>query len=178
MKAMHEGTARPGPAQEDEIQSIVARMREVPEIREILDHPQFRRLAEFRHHGRVTCLGHCLRVGALAFIRAEKRGLDAVSAARGALLHDFFFYDWRTGGPRLHGFRHPAIACDNAGKLFALNAVERDAILRHMWPLTVIPPRFPESRIVSYADKQATWRDYRNSLRRRLLRKKILSKKR
>ncbi len=173
-----EGTAAAGPEQDDELESIIAEMREHPGIREILDHPQFRRLAEFRHHGSVTCLDHCLRVASLAFTHAEKRGFDAVSAARGALLHDFFFYDWRTAGPRLHGFRHPAIAFNNARGVFTLNAVERDAILRHMWPLTVIPPRFPESRIVSYADKQATWRDYRNSLRGRFPRKKILSKKR
>ena len=83
------------------------------------------------------------------------RGLDAISAARGALLHDFFFYDWRTDGPGLHGFRHPAIARENARSRFALNAIEEDAILRHMWPLTPVPPRYAESVLVCVADKLA-----------------------
>ena len=36
----------------------------------------------------------------------------------------------------LHGFRHPATALRNARKHFALNKVEENVIISHMWPLT------------------------------------------
>ena len=36
---------------------------------------------------------------------------------------------------------------------FNLNEKERDIILKHMFPLTVKPPRFKESYIVMLADK-------------------------
>lgn len=58
---------------------------------------------------------------------------------RGALLHDYFGYDWheKGGGHRLHGFFHPKRACHRAEKKYALTRVERGIILRHMWPLTL-----------------------------------------
>lgn len=36
---------------------------------------------------------------------------------------------------------------------FALNAVERDVIARHMFPLNLTPPRYRESILVCIADK-------------------------
>ncbi|HPB83339.1 MAG TPA: HD family phosphohydrolase [Spirochaetota bacterium] len=144
---------------------LLQEMSQHPSIAEILDNGEFRKLARYRHHGFVSCLDHCIDVALLTFSLAVKQGCDSVSAARGALLHDLFFYDWRTGGPRLHGFRHPAIALANARRLFTLNSIEEDAILRHMWPLTPVPPRYRESMLVCYADKAVTCRDYRDSVR-------------
>ncbi|HON80398.1 MAG TPA: hypothetical protein PK544_18045 [Spirochaetota bacterium] len=144
---------------------IFHEMARHPSIAEVLQHDEYRKLAQFRHHGSVSCLDHCIDVALITFSLAERHGCDAVSAARGALLHDLFFYNWRSEGPRLHGFRHPAIACANAGKLFELNTIEEDAILRHMWPLTPVPPRYRESMLVCYADKVVTYRDYRDSVR-------------
>lgn len=76
---------------------------------------------------------------------------------RGALLHDYFHYDWRVSRPRsggLHGFDHPREALENAEAAFGpLSRVERDCVLRHMWPLTSIPPRYGESLLVCLADK-------------------------
>lgn len=77
--------------------------------------------------------------------------------ARGALLHDFFHYDWRVAKPRSggrHGFDHPREALENAEASFGpLSRVERNIVLRHMWPLTPIPPHYPESIIVCMVDK-------------------------
>ncbi|MGV7929121.1 MAG: HD domain-containing protein [Spirochaetota bacterium] len=131
-----------------------------PAISVVLESGEFQLLDAYTHHGSVTRKEHCLQVARMAYIMAHRRGLDAVSAARGALLHDFFFYDWRTDGPGLHGFRHPAIARANARSRFALNAIEEDAILRHMWPLTPVPPRYAESALVCVADKLVAVRDY------------------
>ncbi len=88
---------------------------------------------------------------------------------QGALLHDFFFYDWRIERPRsggLHGFHHPHEAFENAVHVYgALTAVESNIILRHMWPLTLIPPRYPESLIVSLVDKAVSLRESWNVIK-------------
>ena len=56
------------------------------------------------------------------------------STARGGLLHDFFYYDWRvTKFNKSHAWVHPRIAVRNARKLVNLNKKEEDIILKHMW---------------------------------------------
>ena len=76
---------------------------------------------------------------------------------RGALLHDYFLYDWHDKYhrdiKRLHGFYHPGIALRNAMKEYELTKREQDIIKKHMWPLTVIPPLCREAWIVTMADK-------------------------
>ena len=72
---------------------------------------------------------------------------------RGALLHDYFLYDWHLTHERWHGFRHPYIALSNASRDFDLTAREKNIIVRHMFPLTPIPPKYRESLLVSTADK-------------------------
>ena len=92
--------------------------------------------------------------------------LDYRSTARGALLHDFFLYDWRNHDvpdlPRkkFHGLEHPAIAVDNARKHFSINEIEEDIIKKHMWPLTLSPPKYKESFIVSFADKYLSSKEF------------------
>ena len=75
----------------------------------------------------------------------------------GAMLHDFYLYDWHAddhGEHRLHGFTHPEAASRNAGKYFQADDRVRHVIRSHMWPLT--PVRMPLSReawIVCISDK-------------------------
>lgn len=130
------------------------------DFNEILKHPLFLSMSEYRHHGDVSCLDHTMFVANLVFSIAKSLGLDYRSATRAALLHDFYLYDWHTDSPGLHGFKHPGIALKNAEQHFYLNPIERDAIIRHMWPLTPIPPRYPESYLVSLADKYASLTEY------------------
>lgn len=74
---------------------------------------------------------------------------------RGALLHDYFLYDWHDGDParKVHGFTHPSAACRNAENDFTLTAIERDIIKKHMFPLTLSPPKYRESLVVCLVDK-------------------------
>ena len=74
---------------------------------------------------------------------------------RGALLHDYFLYDWHVKDKthRLHGFFHPGTALANAQKEYVLSKREKNIILRHMWPLTPIPPKTMEGMVIVYADK-------------------------
>jgi len=81
--------------------------------------------------------------------------IDVHSLVRGALLHDYFLYDWHENEPwhRWHGFRHPFFALMNARKVCSLTPTEVDIIIHHMFPLTLIPPHTPEGIIVMIADK-------------------------
>lgn len=41
----------------------------------------------------------------------------------------------------------------NAKSELKLNRIEKDIIIKHMFPLTPIPPRYLESWVVTYSDK-------------------------
>lgn len=114
-------------------------------------------MSKFTQHGKISCLEHCKDVSYYSYVICRKLGLDYKSAARGGLLHDYFLYDWHQDSPyRLHGLRHPKTALRNANKDFELNIIEKNIIKRHMWPLTLLPPRYAESFVVSFVDKYCT----------------------
>ena len=123
----------------------------------ILHSGNFERTETFVQHGTTSCRSHCIAVARLSLALAGwfRVRHDPASLIRGALLHDFFLYDWHEKQPAtgLHGYTHPRRALENASLEFEVNAVERDIILRHMFPLTLIPPRRTESWLVCLADK-------------------------
>ena len=81
--------------------------------------------------------------------------IDEPSLIRGALLHDYFLYDWHDKKARVnpHGYLHPGIALKNASEIFDLNKTEKDIIKHHMFPLTLCPPLTKEGFCVTIADK-------------------------
>jgi len=143
-------------------------------IEDLLAHPDVRLMHSFRQHGGISCLEHCLRVSYSSFHICRRLGLDRRSAARGALLHDFFLYDWHTTKtPQgLHAFEHPSVALGNARRRFDLSEREKDIIVKHMWPLTLRPPRFAESLAVALADKYCTFSETLRLIR--MSRKRLL----
>jgi len=111
-------------------------------------------MAGFIQHSNVSCIEHSFSVSYASYRICKKFGLDYQSAARGALLHDFFLYDWHNGAPgRLHALKHPNLALKNATNHFNLNSIEKEIIKRHMWPLTITPPIHKEAIAVVIADK-------------------------
>ncbi len=139
---------------------IPQKLKGIPEIKEILTHQRFTGLIKYPHHGSISCYTHTLRVTENAFRLSAGRKVNMISLIRGALLHDFYLYDWHGGGPSWHGVRHPALALCNAFEYFSLNEIEADIIEKHMFPLTPALPCFRESAIVCAADKIAAWSDY------------------
>jgi uncharacterized membrane protein len=121
-------------------------------VADIFKNEQFQYLEKYLHHTS-SIMEHVKIVSFLSYKICKFLKLDYVSAARGALLHDFFLYDWRTNRERWHGFKHPRIALNNSLKEFKINNIEKDIILKHMWPLTIMPPVHRESFIVSFVDK-------------------------
>ncbi len=118
---------------------------------------KLRRMDNFVQHGDTSCLKHTIAVAYYSVKLAEFMGIkyNKRELIRGALLHDYFLYDWHDGkkGRNTHGFTHAAAALKNADRDFELSARERDIIKKHMFPLTVVPPKFREGWIVSIVDK-------------------------
>jgi uncharacterized protein len=141
----------------------------------LLEHSVVQRLAEFKHHSGKNRLDHSVEVAWHSFLLAKKMSLDCDVIVRGALLHDLFFYDWLREG-WLNGFRHPGISLKNAREITVLSKKEEDIIIKHMWPLTVIPPIYSESWIVCFIDTYCSIRDYVKR-ENRVPGRKILSKK-
>ena len=115
-------------------------------------------MKNYRQHCNTSCYKHCMQVAYYTYVACKKLKLDYVSATRGAMLHDLFLYDWRNKSitstlPGLHAFVHPLIALENANKLFKLNNLEQDIIIKHMWPVTLKFPTYKESYIVTIMDK-------------------------
>ncbi len=110
-------------------------------------------------HGNMSVRQHTINVARHSVLISEKLGIacDRRALVRGALLHDYFLYDWHDRDHanllRLHGIHHPGIALKNAESEFPLTDIEKDIIKKHMWPLTVVPPTCREAWIVSMADK-------------------------
>ena len=109
----------------------------------------------FIQHGETSVYHHSVAVAYVSCLIAEKLRLriSREELIRGALLHDFFLYDWHHPGHRFHGFTHPRTALENARKVAPLSPREEMIILRHMFPLTPVPPVSREGWLVCLADK-------------------------
>lgn len=142
-------------------------------INDLISHQTVRSMKNYIQHSGIDCLEHSLYVSYSSYLICRKLGFDYRSAARGGLLHDFFLYDWHTAKPYrgLHGFVHPRIALRNANENFHLNERERDMISRHMWPLTIIPPKYKEAYIVVAADKYCAFMEIFNFGKRKNVRR-------
>ena len=126
---------------------------------DILRSDNFLRSERYIQHGNVSVMRHSISVAKHSLLLAKHLGIQCNKRdlIRGALLHDYFLYDWHSkehgGLHNLHGFYHPGIALKNAKKEYRLNRRQSDIIKKHMWPLTVVPPRCREAWIVTMADK-------------------------
>lgn len=125
---------------------------------DIIKNDTVKQMKNFRQHCNTSCFKHCMQVAYFTFIACKALKLDYISATRAAMLHDLFLYDWRQKNKKLefrklHAFAHPLIALKNANMIFKLNDIEKDVIVKHMWPVTLSFPRYKESYIVTVMDK-------------------------
>ena len=124
-------------------------------IEDLAKHSDVQLMATLEHHKDST-LEHSLTVARVSYYLAKAFGFDEKSTARGALLHDFFLYEWNDGIDRNHRTTHPNTALKNARERFVLNPVEQDIILTHMWPVVRPFYSFKESFLVSIVDKMVS----------------------
>ena len=131
-----------------------------------IEHPQFQRMKQYRAHGRITVYEHSLAVAGMCsqFLKPGSK-LNESDLIAGALLHDFYLYDWHEASIRvplfrMHGFTHPLTASENALKIFGINKKVQSIIRTHMWPLTLTRiPACREGWIVCLCDKLVAIRE-------------------
>ena len=140
--------------------------------KEILDSENMKREKRFIQHANVSTYDHSISVATMSLTLATifRVKVDKVSLVRGALLHDFFLYDWhdKTAMPKAHAYLLPLIAFDNAKKEFKLNAIEKNIIQAHMFPLSIVMPKYKESWIVTMADKICAANEVTSNIKMRL----------
>ena len=133
-------------------------------LEDLLKDEEVLKMKDYIQHGDLSTYDHAVNVAWTSFVLAKNLRLkvDERSLLRGALLHDFYLYDWHIrdeNRKRFHGFHHPGTALRNAKKHFTINKIEKDIILKHMWPLTPKLPKYRESYVVMVADKICSIRD-------------------
>ena len=131
-------------------------------IEDLYDTEEVQGLRQYPQHSSINRLDHITSVTYTAYCWAKKAGLDVRATVRGAILHDLFYYDWHDSAywHRPHGYKHPRFALENAKVLNPeITPKEENIILRHMFPLTVIPPRYKEGWVVSLCDKYCATRE-------------------
>lgn len=126
-------------------------------IEDVVKHRIVREMKNYNHHSYTSCFKHSLHVSYYNYKICKKLGWDAKAGAKAGLLHDLFLYDWHgykpKTGERLHGFEHPLKSLKNAREYFDITRKEGDIISKHMFPLTVTPPRFKETYVIILTDK-------------------------
>lgn len=118
---------------------------------------RFKETKNFIQHGDISVYEHSVLVAKKSLELAGKFNIDVDENAliRGALLHDYFLYDWheKDDSHKWHGFFHPKKSLKNAMNDFDISEIEEDIIKKHMFPLTPIPPKTKEAWLVCMADK-------------------------
>lgn len=133
-------------------------------IKDILNNETVQSLQLYKHHYGSNRYEHSLSVSYYSYKLCKFLGLDHVSAGRAGLLHDLFLYDCENPEtrPKNHIKNHPKVALNNAEKHFLLNDIEKDIILKHMWPVTLSTPRYLETLIVTFVDKYCAIKEWSN----------------
>lgn len=141
--------------------------------RSIIHYDFYKASKQFGHHGGTNNVyKHCVSVGYRAYrigkvFKLNNNRLQSVVYA--ALLHDMFGHSfWGNKSNiinslknnkgfdkirKIHAFYHGEEAVINTSKYISLNEYQKDAIIKHMFPLYPIPPKHIEGWILTLADK-------------------------
>lgn len=151
----------------------------------LLGKGSFAKEQEIAHHFKTTVFRHSISVArmSLRIAKALRISVNESDLLTGALLHDYFLYDWhkKRSHHGLHGFTHAKVAADNAKKDYCINKRVYHIIYTHMFPLNITHvPRSREAWIVTIADKIVAFREQTEGIAERLRRpgKKEFTKRR
>lgn len=133
---------------------------------DILSSDRFHKAWNIRHHYSTSVAVHSERTAEYAmricsWLKRHSVRINEEDVMRACLLHDIGMTDDKVSHSisfrkaYLHPVRSEQIAKDE----FHANAVQCNAIRRHMWPICVIPPRYKEGWIVIAADKLCSLRE-------------------
>lgn len=145
-------------------------------VKDLIENKSIQEMKNFKQHYETSCFEHCFIAAYYSYLICKKLNLDYVSAARASMVHDLFLYDWRkrqSDRKGLHAFTHPKTAYLNASKIFSLNKIEKDIILKHMWPVTLFSlPKYRESFVLVIVDKYCALNESFTEISKRLSNKK------
>ena len=131
----------------------------------LLAHEKLKQLDTYKQHYKCTRLKHSVSVSYYSFYIAKLLKLDYISAAKAGLLHDLCFNEKAGFKENMKMLRqHPKDALNNAREICDLNDKERDIIKRHMWLITLKPPKYKEGYIVTFVDKYCAAREFFSSV--------------
>ena len=122
------------------------------------------RMKDIPMHRGSNCYEHVFTVAKKAIRRCRRscrKNLNLEVVLLGAILHDYYLYDWRVDREKRkgHGRKHQYIASENASKDFNISMEVKKVIESHMWPLNFHEyPKSREAKIVSFTDKEVTIR--------------------
>ncbi len=125
----------------------------------ITENKEYQKLKDVPRHGSTNTYDHSVRVAMMASAIAPYLGVDAESAARVGLLHDFCLVDYHIVDKTIHDgrwycFYHPEDAVINAEKEgYYLSFTEKRAIWSHMFPLSTSIPTSRLGYILTLSDK-------------------------
>lgn len=125
-------------------------------IQDIFEHADVQALRLYDHHLGTNRLQHSLHVSYMSFRFAKRLNMDQVSIARAGLLHDLFYYEGHRNESEFkgrHSTIHPKIALQNAMDVTNVNHIMEDAILHHMWPMSLKRPKTKEGWLLQAVDK-------------------------
>ncbi len=150
-------------------------------VEDILRNPEFQKRKLFMHHHNITVWDHSILVSFKAFMASKYFKADKRVCAIAGLLHDFYSQAWistpeleklengkyttlmkeKKPWYKMHGFTHAKDASINYVKYFPKLEDKKitNAILRHMFPLNIIPPRYKEGLIITTVDKLSSVRE-------------------
>lgn len=126
---------------------------------DILNSEKFKSTYDHMQHGSISVHRHSIDVAKQSLMICKKLRLNVNERdlVRGALLHDYFLYDWhdstRENFKHGHGFYHAKVALKNALNDYELTPIQCEIIKKHMWPLNITPPMCKEAWVVTIADK-------------------------
>lgn len=133
-------------------------------IQDLIQNKDVLRLNEYTHHKYTTRLQHSINVSYYNYLVCHFLGFDEKAGARAGLLHDLFYYNRkeyiRCAGEKFHNARHPRIALENACERFEMSPMEKDIIVKHMFPLTLSLPKYKETVVIIFVDKYCAMAEY------------------
>lgn len=136
----------------------------VKHIRPLQRNENVLQMKKYMQHGNISTYEHCVHVAQVSFWwnRRLKLGCNEKTLITGAMLHDFFLYDWhdKDKEEKWHQFNHARTAAENAVKYMNITEEEKEVIENHMWPMTLFHfPKTRESIVVSVADKYCSTKE-------------------
>lgn len=165
------------------MEKIYEKIKQDKEFMEIvgplLENETVLEMKKYRQHYETSCYDHCLQASYYCYKICKKFNLRYEEAAKATMVHDLFLYDWRKRQPDrkgLHAFTHPRTSYENACKIMDLTKLQKDIILKHMWPLTLKLPLHRESYILTLVDKYCALSESYHEIRSRHIKKKEAKK--